>query len=420
MKPYFSLALWLCAVILAGGSAQALESRLPYGASLPAPNAENARNLAYIEATHVGSTLLQRIESENFALELSEREKKIQSLPNASDRVLPDFQRILVTEGFDAFNILSDSPTPRFKTRLKHSVCVVLQTKRKQANPPMPLLISTRLSDAKSTAAMFGIAKLFESFRIETQSPLWMCARSDNASSCEELASKQRFSTHILLSGTSPNAFINYQGQEATQLLFRERAWDWLREDSNTAQKAAQHVIQALSGVKSRWDIDKKSPWSKTEFSPIQCKKSFISSVRNTCWFNVTVTSRSQVALSEQTQALLRLALAETRKMNKSLASPKGKPAVTLSLPKNRHVKPVAGTPEAMPILFSWSTALADTPNRVGYISSRFISPEAIGNKAQNIPLLTLSAYGNEAPDTAARLSILAKTLLLASDARLQ
>ena len=125
MRTSLCLALVGVATLIAGGSARALESRLPYAASLTAPDEQSVRALAYIEASRVGSTLLQRIESESFAQELTDRETKIAFLSGASDRVLPDFQRLLVTEGFDAFNILSTSQTPRFKTRLKHSVCVV-------------------------------------------------------------------------------------------------------------------------------------------------------------------------------------------------------------------------------------------------------------------------------------------------------
>lgn len=408
------------ATLIAGGSARALESRLPYAASLTAPDEQSLRALAYIEASRVGSTLLQRIESESFVQELTDRETKIAFLSGASDRVLPDFQRLLVTEGFDAFNILSTSQTPRFKTRLKHSVCVVLQTKKKQPKTPKPILITSELSDAKTTAAAFGLAKLFEDFRIEAQTPLWICARSDNPASSGELAGKAHFASHILLSGSSPDAFINYLGQESTRLLFRERAWDWIRDDSNRAQKVANQVLESLSNTKSRWDTDKTSPWSQTQLTGVQCKKSFISSVRNTCWFDLTVTSRSQVALSERTEELLSLALNETRKANKSLASPKGKPAVTLSLPKNSRIKPIAGDPEKLRTLAAWRASLTQTPSRPGYLSSRFIRPHVVGDKAQAIPLLTLSAYGKEKQETTTLLTILAKTLLLMADSPLQ
>lgn len=420
MRISLCLAFACLAALITGGSALALESRLPYAASLPEPDEQSARALAYIEASRTGSTLLQRIESESFALELTDRETKIANLSGASDRVLSDFQRLLVTEGFDAFNILSAGSTPRFKTRLKHSVCVVLQTKKKQAKTPKPILITSDLSDVKTTAAAFGLAKLFEDFRIEAQTPLWICARSDNPASSGELAGKAHFASNILLSGASPNAFINYLGQVSTRLLFRERAWEWIRDDSNRAQKVADQVIERLSNTKSRWDTDKTSPWSQTQLTAVQCKKSFISSVRNTCWFDVTVTSRSQVVLSERTEELLNLALNETRKANKSLGSPKGRPAVTLSLPKNSHIKPVAGDPEKLRALIAWRASLTQTPNRAGYLSGRFIRPHVVGDKAQAIPLLTLSAYGKEKKETTSLLTILAKTLLLLADSQLQ
>lgn len=420
MNPCFSLGLLVFSGFFAGSSACALESRLPYAAGLPEPDEQSVQTLAYIQASHVGSTLLQRIESDSFALELNNREKRIAALAGASDRVLPDLQHLLVTEGFDAFNILSSSPTPRFKTRLKHSVCVVLQTKKKQPKLRRPILVSFRLSDTKTTASAFGLAKLFEDFQIEAETPIWICARSDNPTATEELAGKKRFSAHILLNGTSPNAFINYLGRETTRLLFRERAWDWIREDANTARNAAEQVLQTLSQVKSRWDTDKSSPWTRTDFSPIQCKKSFISSVRNTCWFDVTVTSRSQVALSERSQMLLRLALNETQKINRRLASPKKKPAVTLSLPKNNHVKPIAGNPEKLSVLSAWRAALTEEKGKHAFLSSRFTEPQVVGNKAQAIPLLTLSAIGSTKDDTTHNLSVLAKTLLLVSETKLQ
>lgn len=395
-------------------SSLALESQLTHAAFLPPLDDEEVKTLAGIEASTIGSTLLQRLRSESFQEEKAQREKAILSL-SQKDSPLQDFQHMLITEGFDAFDIISDQPTPRFSLRLKHSVCVALQSKRKASGKAV--LLSFPLSDANTTASAFGLAKLMQAFKLETSSPLWVCAQSPNsASAAKELFEKKQspsFSTALVLSKTDGKAYINLLGRETTQLVLKEKAWSWLKHKENTALETSQAIEKSIRLLRSSWEIDKKTPWSNTVISPIRCEKSYISSIRNSCRFDVAVISRSQVALSEKTESIVSCAVKETRQVNKNLGSPKNKPAVTLFLPKNRSRKPIAGNPQELPVLRAWRTALGTTPPKDVFISSRFIESEIASESAQRVPTAVLSCTGKSPEEDNDRLFTLAKTLLL-------
>ena len=412
-----------CAVIAFSQATFAVESRLPGAAVLPEVSQEATEALSFIEASTIGSTFLERLAGEVFERELQEREAQIQALPQKKSDALDGFRRALIAEGFDAFDILSEQTTPRYDRRLKNSVCVVLQSKSSKKNGKAALL-STQLNDAKSTAAAFGLAKLLQSFRVTTETPLWVCAQAgSHEASTRELLGKGKpstaFLTRLVLEGTDSKAYVNFLGREKTRIVLKDRTWRWLKKDANAAEDAAKDLAKKLMRLKSSWDTDKRSPWTKTAVSAVHCEKSLISSIRSTCHIDVTVTSRSRLALASKTEDVVSASLKSVRDFNQSLGSPKGKPAVTLLLPKNVSQPAFAGSIEALPILVSWRTALGKVPEKEAYVSSRFIDSEFAATAADAVPTVVISARGKTHEETTARLTTLAKTLLLFLNARL-
>ena len=422
MKKSFLFTFGSVAIALSQ-AAFAVESRLPGAAVLPEVNQEATEALSFIEASTIGSTLLERLAGEVFQRELQEREAQIQALPQKKSDALDGFRRALIAEGFDAFDILSEQATPRYDRRLKNSVCVLLQSKTSQKNAKAALL-STRLTDAKSTAAAFGLAKLLQSFRITTETPLWVCAQAGSLeASTREILGKGKpsaaFLTRLVLQGSDSKAYVNFLGREKTRIVLKDRTWRWLKKDANAAEDAAKDLAKKLMRLKSSWDTDKRSPWTKTAVSAVHCEKSLISSIRSTCQIDVTVTSRSRLALASKTEDVVSASLKSVRDFNQSLGSPKGKPAVTLLLPKNVSQPAFAASLEALPILVSWRTALGKVPEKEAYVSSRFIDSEFASTAADAVPTVVISARGKTHEETTARLTTLAKTLLLFLNARL-
>lgn len=413
-----------CAVIAFSQATFAVESRLSGAAILPEVNQKAEEELSFLEASTIGSTLLERIAGEVFQQELQEREARIQALPKKKRDALEEFRRSLIAEGFDAFDILSEQTTPRYDKHLRNSVCVVLQSKSSKKNGRAALL-STRLNDAKSTAAAFGLAKLLQSFRVTTETPLWVCAQAgSHEASTRELLGKGKpstaFLTRLVLEGTDSKAYVNFLGREKTRIVLKDRSWRWLEKDANAAEDAAKNLAKNLTRLKSSWDTDKRSPWTKTTVSSVHCEKSLISSIRSTCHIDVTVTSRSRLALAAKTEAVVSASLKSVRDFNQSLKSPKGKPAVTLLLPKNISQPAFAGPLEELPILTAWRAALGKVPEKETYISSRFIDSEFAATAADAVPTVVIAARGKTHEETTARLTTLAKTLLLFLNAHVQ
>ncbi len=424
MKKQGLLFTFGCAAVAFSQMTFAVESRLPGAAILPEVNQKAEEELSFLEASTTGSTLLERIAGEVFQQELQERESRIQALPRKKSDALEGFRRSLIAEGFDAFDILSEQSTPRYDKHLRNSVCVVLQSKSSKKSTKATLL-STRLNDAKSTAAAFGLAKLLQSFRITTETPLWVCAQAgSHEASTRELLGKGKpsaaFLTRLVLEGTDSKAYVNFLGREKTRIVLKDRSWSWLEKDTNAAEDAAKNLAKNLTKLKSSWDTDKRSPWSKTEVSSVHCEKSLISSIRSTCRIDVTVTSRSRLALATKKEALVSASLKSVRDFNQSLGSPKGKPAVTLLLPKNVSQPAFAGLLEELPVLSAWRVALGNTPEKETYVSSRFIDSEFAATAADAIPTVVISARGKTHEETTARLTTLAKTLLLFLNAHVQ
>lgn len=410
---------------LLGSTCYAIESRLSAAASLFPFSEEKAQALSFIESATEGATLLERLASASFHNETKAREKEIASLPKKESDALTEFRRLLLTEGFEAFDLISDQSTPRFDRKLKHSVCVVLQSKHPAKKKIRPVLLSTKLSDAKTTAAAFGLAKLLQAFHIETEKGLWVCAQAAPTSrSTQELLGKNParspFASRIVLEGESNKAYVNFLGKETTEFVIRDKAWSWLKKDTNAANDASRKITQAIQALRHNWENDKQTPWAKTDISPISCEKSYLSSVRNTCRFSVTVASRSRAALSERNEALVTTALKELKSFNRSIPSAKGKATVTLLLPQNKALLPFAGNPEKLSILSDWTAALGTDAPKDSFVSTRFIDSDFAGFEANHIPTVLFSVVGKNQAESNRLLSVLAKTLLLHLDARVQ
>lgn len=423
MKAIFILAS--CSAYFVSGATYAIESRLTSTASLFPFSQERAQTLSYIESSTEGATLLERLASESFHNEALKREKEIQALPKKESDALSEFRRLLLTEGFEAFDLISNQSTPRFEKKLNHSICVVLQSKHPAKKKIKPVLLTTKLSDAKTTAAVFGLAKLLQAFHIETEKGLWVCAQTEpTARSTKELLGKNParspYALRLVLEGESNKAYVNFLGKETTEFVIRDRAWSWLKKDTNAASDASLKITQALQGLRHSWENDKQTPWAKTTVSPISCEKSYLSSVRNTCRFSVTVTSRSRAALSERNEALVTKALKELKGFNQSIPSAKGKATVTLLLPKNNGQFPFAGNPDSLPILSDWTVALGPDAPKDSFVSTRFIDSEFAGFEANHIPTVLFSVANKERSEETRLLSVLAKTLLLHLDAQVQ
>ncbi len=410
---------------LLGSTCYAIESRLSAAASLFPFSEEKAQTLSFIESSTEGATLLERLTASSFHNETQAREKEISSLPKKRSDALTEFRRLLLTEGFEAFDLISNQSTPRFNRKLKHSVCVVLQSKRPEKKSIFPILLTTRLTDAKTTAAAFGLAKLLQAFHIETEKGLWVCAQTDPISrSTKELLGKNParspFSSRIVLEGESNKAYVNFLGKETKEFVICDKAWSWLKKDTNAASDASRKITQALQTLRHSWENDKQTPWAKTVISPISCEKSYLSSVRNTCRFSVTVSSRSQSALSERNEALVTTALKELKSFNRSIPLAKGKATVTLLLPKNNALLPFAGNPDSLSILSDWTLALGAEAPKDSFVSTRFIDSDFAGFEANHIPTVLFSLVGKDVSESNRLLSVLAKTLLLHLDARVQ
>ncbi len=417
--------LFACLAYTLGNASYAIESRLNSAASFVPFNEEKTQTLTYIESSVEGSTLLERLASESFFSETLAREKEIASLAKKESEALTEFRRLLLKEGFEAFDLISDQVTPRFDRRLKHSVCVVIQSKHPAKKKIKPVLLSTKLSDEKTTAAAFGLAKLLQAFHIETEKGLWVCAQTQpTKQSTKELLGKNPtrspFASRIVLEGQSNKAYVNFLGKETTEFVIRDKAWSWLKKDTNAASDASHKITQTMQSLRHSWENDKQSPWAKTKISPVSCEKSYLSSVRNTCRFTTTVSSRSRAALSERNEALVTVALKELKSFNRSIPSAKGKSTVTLLLPKNNAQTPYAGDTEKLPILSDWTVALGVDSPKDSFISTRFIDSEFAGFEANHIPTVLFSLSSEKKDEAKRLLTTLAKTLLLHLDARLQ
>ena len=87
MKKSFLFTFGSVAIALSQ-AAFAVESRLPGAAVLPEVNQEATEALSFIEASTIGSTLLERLAGEVFQRELQEREAQIQALPQKKSDAL--------------------------------------------------------------------------------------------------------------------------------------------------------------------------------------------------------------------------------------------------------------------------------------------------------------------------------------------
>lgn len=414
----------LLAGLLLAADAAAVPTRLPAASWLPPAEdlAAAAGQLALYPESRLFleslSTAGTRKKTAAFAARLDA------AVPTEQSEALQAIKEFLIREGFDPFSIIAEAPVRKSDPRLRQNLCVRYEAEGTAKVPALLITSAVRPKHMQNAAVALTTLELMREYRLPLKKPVWVCLYNPQDDSIptgrtrelyrkSHAKSPSRFSGVTELSAVGPSAYLNFLGATQTRLQYTEQRLRWRDMTTDTVFNAARAGHTALAGMKTRWMLDKKTPYSHVQLSPVVCQKSFFSRRRSTCSFTVSALSRDRSALTDIEEQALASAQRTVKSFNEKLSDKAY--AVRLSFPQNTSVSPAAGSVQNNALVRAWSAALEASGMKTGrsYVSTRFIASEAVFALQAKIPALVFSAVDEKEQITEKSLPFLAYFLTL-------
>ena len=351
--------------------------------------------------------------------------RALQALPSGPQADLAGLARLLISEGFDPNTILGPTSPADTQRRLEQAVCVRLTPERRDG-PLNPILVTTQLAsgELENLAAVWSLAKLMHSFRLQTVLPVWFCTTSQAAPGSQyegvtkildHMPKTGPADAHLAISGNRPEAYVNFSGYSVTEIRLTERRINWREfKGSHRMLGLTETLRTEIAKLKTRWDLDKTTPFLSKRLSLPVCQPfSVVHARKASCSFTVQATSRSRPALEDYTQNTVALASDTVTTLNRE-AKAQGFSKIRLELPHNIRIDPLAFDPTRDAAVRAWAAATHDNKLPGDYVSARFAESSAVMTADTTSSLaLSLHVQGRPQEELDKRLSRLAHMVLI-------
>ena len=403
----------------------ALESPLPTASWVPKQTRSQAQSAEYLTALPTARTFLDSLKADDCRTWRQKLEAAVGSAPENPLLAARLLKASLIELGFEPENIISSDNVRKSDPVIRRSVCVRHGIPSPQASDPLLVFSTLQTGQAANTAAIFALARNLQRFRLDTVRPVWFCAGSNESGLAELLSATQpagrthhRFSALLRIEGNSPQVFGNFMGERVFDIQLSSRGLTWDTTDSQANAGATLHAVRdALFALSQDVHSPKTAPYTQITISEVSCSRTLLAHVKPHCLLSVRVKSRDEAAMDLTSERIFERAsqvLSERNQQNSASFQLRRRPV--------GKTAPGVASSSLGTVLSAWRTAHGKHLPEDAFLSTAFISSDALSACVREIPSLVMSTIEPYARDRQRQrnlFEVLARTILVLCGAKI-